>query len=155
MPLSQLAGYPAENRWCNQILVPTGLTTDEPVQKAIVETSEEGRSEAAGGEEGVGRSFSYKLRRSTLANVAIDSKDKRNPDEYGVVGGGFRARERPRVFVLSRSMRISVPFPYARMSTASLSICSSVKPGLRLIIFRSCTCTLVNRSEEGLAVQWE
>ena len=59
MPLSQLAGNPAENRWCNQILVPTGLTTDKPVEKAIAETSEERGSEAAGSEEGVGRSFSY------------------------------------------------------------------------------------------------
>lgn len=41
------------------------------------------------------------------------------------------------MLVLSRSMRISVPFPYALISTASLSICSSVRPGLRLIIFRS------------------
>jgi hypothetical protein len=42
-----------------------------------------------------------------------------------------------------------VPFPYARMSTASLSICSSVKPGLRLIIFKSCIGVSVNRSSGG------
>lgn len=59
MPLSQLAGNAAENRWRNQILVPAGLTTHETIEKTIIETSEERRSEAATGEEGVGRSFSY------------------------------------------------------------------------------------------------
>lgn len=42
-----------------------------------------------------------------------------------------------RSLVLSRSMRISVPFPYARISTASLSIWASVKPSLRLMIFNN------------------
>lgn len=44
----------------------------------------------------------------------------------------------PGNLILSRSIRISVPFPYARISTASLSISSSVSPALRLMIFRSC-----------------
>ena len=48
----------------------------------------------------------------------------------GPAGWGF-------LLVLSRSMRISVPFPYALISTASLSICSSVRPALGLMILRS------------------
>lgn len=65
-------------------------------------------------------------------------------------------------FVLSRSMRISVPFPYARISTASLSICSSVKPDLRLMIFRSCVVRVsqqgrlewLHRAWRGVARKW-
>lgn len=43
-----------------------------------------------------------------------------------------------------------MPFPYARISTASLSICSSVKPGLRLTIFSSCASESANRALEWL-----
>lgn len=57
-------------------------------------------------------------------------------------------------FVLSRSMRISVPFPYARISTASLSICSSVKPDLRLMIFRSCAAESVNGAGLNGVAAW-
>lgn len=46
--------------------------------------------------------------------------------------------------ILSRSIRISVPFPYARISTASLSISSSVRPALRLMIFKSCDSEVSN-----------
>ena len=51
--------------------------------------------------------------------------------------------------ILSRSMRISVWLPYALMSTASLSICSSVQPDLRLMIFSSYSL-LVQRSQSNL-----
>lgn len=60
MPLGQLASNAAENGWCDQILVTARLTTDESIEETVVETSEERRREAAAGEEGVGRGFSYK-----------------------------------------------------------------------------------------------
>lgn len=45
-----------------------------------------------------------------------------------------------------------MPFPYARISTASLSISSSVRPALRLMIFRSCdreVSTIVAQGRSG------
>lgn len=60
VPLGQLASNAAENGWCDQILVTARLTTDESIEETVVETSEERRREAAAGEEGVGRGFSYK-----------------------------------------------------------------------------------------------
>lgn len=74
MPLSKSAGDPAEDWWFNQIQMPTGSATQEPVEKAILETGEKGRSEAAAGEERMRGGFSYDRQGLLSAKVALGSK---------------------------------------------------------------------------------
>lgn len=58
MPLCELTRNPAEDRRSNQVFMATGLATDEAVQEAILETSEEGRGQATAGKKGVRSGFS-------------------------------------------------------------------------------------------------
>lgn len=140
MPLGKFASNTSEDRGSDQVQMSAGPAAYEPVQKTILKTGEEGRSEAAAGEERMRGGFSY----GTRGLLSAKGRTGQQRRSWGNNFGGFRGRSWK--FVLSRSMRISVPFPYARISTASLSICSSVRPDLRLMIFKSCADESVNRA---------
>jgi len=56
--LCELTRNPAEDRRSNQVFMATGLATDEAVQEAILETSEEGRGQATAGKKRVRSGFS-------------------------------------------------------------------------------------------------
>lgn len=58
MPLRKSPSNTTVDGSSRQVLMAAGLAADEAVEKAIIETSEEGGSEAASGKKGVGCSFS-------------------------------------------------------------------------------------------------
>lgn len=144
MPLGELEGDAAENGRSNQIQMATGPATHESIEETIIKPREKGRGEAAAGEKRMGCGFSYETRGLLSAKGRTGQQGRKWGKAIERLGVG------PRDFVLSRSMRISVPIPYARISTASLSICSSVKPDLRLMIFSSCASESANRALERL-----
>lgn len=74
MPLAEPAGDTAEDWRRDQIQVPTGSSTQESVEKAILETGEKGRSEAAAGEERMRGGFSYNTQDLLQQKVAMGSK---------------------------------------------------------------------------------
>lgn len=142
MPLGKLAGNTTEDRGSDQVQMPTWTTAHEPIQKTVLKTGEQGRSEAAAGEKRMRGGFSY----GTQGLHSVKGRTGQRRRRWDSIRGLGRWG-RSWIFVLSRSMRISVPFPYARISTASLSICSSVKPDLRLMIFKSCAVESVNSTD--------
>lgn len=146
MPLGKLAGNTAEDRGSDQVQMSTGPATHEPIQKTVIETGKKGRSEAAAGEKRMRGGFPY----GTQGLLSVKGRTGQQRRRWDSIRGEGRSW----VFVLSRSMRISVPFPYARISTASLSICSSVQPDLRLMIFKSCAVKSVNRAGLNGMVAW-
>lgn len=126
MPLSQPSGYRPPDSRLDQIPWRGDMTSDKSIQETILEPGQKGRGEAALGKKGMGPGFSFKNTKSTQHKTGKATRN-RNRAHWARTQEG----------ILSRSIRISVWLPYARISTASLSICSSVRPGLRLMIFRS------------------
>lgn len=82
MPLGKLAGDTTEDRGSDQVQMSAGPATHESVQETILKTGEEGRSEAAAGEERMRGGFSYGTQGLLSAKVALGSK--------GADGAAFR-----------------------------------------------------------------
>jgi hypothetical protein len=92
------------------------LALYEAIYHAILEACEERRGQAVACEEQMGRFFFYTAPWSAFHSAAV-------------------RQGRPNL--LSRSISTSVPFPYARKSTAVLSISFSDRPGRRLAALSS------------------